>query len=133
MKVALPTWDKRLAPVLDFAHRLLMAKVKDGAVTRRWYHPMNPRSSSLSQAAALSQLGIDVLICGSLSIDLSVLIRSSSMRIIPGITGDVEEILQAFLHNTLCDPRFQMPGAVAGDSKLQEDTLGTDGWVRFSR
>jgi len=120
MNVALPIWDKRLSPVLDFAHRLLVAKIKDGAVTRRWYHPMNPRLPPFSQAAMLSQLGIDVLICGSLSIDLSVLIRSSNMRIIPCITGDVEEILQAFLHNRLCEPRFRMPGAVAEDRKSQE-------------
>ena len=68
----------------------------------------------------LSQLGIDVLICGSLSIDLSVLISSSSMWVIPGITGDVEEILQAFLNNTLFEPGFRMPGAVAEDRKSQE-------------
>jgi len=120
MNVALPIWDKRLAPVLDFAHRLLVAKIEDGAVTRRGYHPMNPRLPPLSQATVLSQLGIDVLICGSLSIDLSVLIRSSSMRVIPGITGDIEEILQAFLNNTLFEPRFRMPGAVAEDRKSQE-------------
>ena len=114
MKVALPIWGQRLSPVLDFAHRLLVVETKNGAVTQRWYHLMNPQRPTFSQAALLSGLGVSVLICGSISLDLANMIRPSGIRIIPFITGEVEEILQSFLNNTLSDPRFRMPG---GDNK----------------
>jgi len=119
MKVALPVWDKRLSPVLDFAHRLLVAKIQNRAVMQRWYHPINPQLSIFSQAAVLSHLGIEVLICGSLSSDLSDMIQSFGIQIIPGLTGDVEEILHAFLNNRLAEPRFRLPGANAGSRRFQ--------------
>jgi wyosine [tRNA(Phe)-imidazoG37] synthetase (radical SAM superfamily) len=118
MKVALPIWGHRLSPVLDFAHRLLVVEIKNGAVTQRWYRLMNPQLSSFSQAAVLSDLGIGVLICGSISLDLANMIRTSGTRIVPFITGEVEEILQAYLNNTLSDPRFRMPGSYTKDDRV---------------
>lgn len=115
MKVALPVWGQRLSPVLDFAHRLLVVDIKKGAVTRRKYHLMDPRLPSFSQAAVLAELGVSVLICGSISLDLVNMIRPAGIRIIPSISGRVEEIVQAYLNDSLSDPRFRMPGAHAGD------------------
>lgn len=128
MKVALPIWGQRLSPVLDFAHRLLVVEIKKGAVARSQYHPMNPELPIFSRAIWLSELGIRVLICGSVSFDLANMIRTSGIRIIPAITGEVEDILQAYLQNSLSDPRFRMPGAksenhrVSGKDSASRDT-----------
>jgi len=118
MKIGLPIWGQRLSPVLDFAHRLLVVEVKNGVVTQRRYHLINPRLPSFSQARVLSDLQISMLICGSISLDLANMIRPSGIRVIPYITGEVEEILQAYLNNTLSDPRFRMPGVYTKNERV---------------
>lgn len=110
MKIGLPIWGQRLSPVLDFAHQLLVVEVKNGVVAQRRYHKMNPRLPAISQATVLADLQISMLICGSISLDLANLIRPCGIRIIPFITGEVEEILRAYLNNTLSHPKFRMPG-----------------------
>jgi predicted Fe-Mo cluster-binding NifX family protein len=119
MKIGLPIWGQRLSPVLDFAHRLLIVEVKGGVITQRRYHLMNPRLPIISQAAQLSHLKINLLICGSISLDLANLIRPFGIRIIPFVTGEVEKILQAYLNNTLSDPQFRMPGVDPKNKKLR--------------
>jgi predicted Fe-Mo cluster-binding NifX family protein len=110
MKIGLPIWGQRLSPVLDFAHQLLVVEVRNGVVAQRRYHKMNPRLPAISQATVLADLQISMLICGSISLDLANLIRPCGIRIIPFITGEVEEILRAYLNNTLSHPKFRMPG-----------------------
>lgn len=115
MKIALPIWDQRLSPVLDFAHRLLVVEIEDGAVARRWHHLMNPQLPSFSKAAELAKLGVGALICGSVSLDLANMIRPFGIRIIPFLTGTIEDILEGYIHDRLAESRFQMPGGYAGD------------------
>ena len=118
MKIGLPIWGQRLSPVLDFAHRLLVVEINNGAVTKRRYHKLNPRLPAISQATALSDLQIGMLICGSISLELANLIRPCGIRIVPFITGEIEEILQAYLNNTLSDSKFRIPGMVAKNERI---------------
>ena len=39
------------------------------------------------------------------------MIESHRIRIIPFVAGGVEEVLDAYLTNGLCDSRFRMPGS----------------------
>jgi predicted Fe-Mo cluster-binding NifX family protein len=119
MKIGLPIWGQRLSPVLDFAHQLLVVEVRNGVVTQRRYHKMNPQLPAISQATVLSDLQISMLICGSISLDLANLIRPCGIRIIPFITGEVEEILQAYLNNSLSDPKFMLPGVHTRNETVQ--------------
>ena len=126
MKAALPVWGQRLSPVFDFAHRLLVVEIEIGAVTKRRNHPMNPSLPPVFQAAMLTDMGVEVVICGSISRELATMIRSSGIRIISGITGDIGDILQAYLNDTLYSPRFQVPGVHTATGRDRHGRISTE-------
>ena len=58
----------------------------------------------------VTQLGVNVLICGAISMPLETMLVSAGVRVIPHTCGTVEEVLQAFASGRLTDETFLMPG-----------------------
>ena len=109
MKVALTVWERRISPVFDCARMLLVADIENQTVTGRWYKPFLSVFPSL-RAAELFDLGIDVLICGAISQVFANTIEAYGLRIFPFVTGDPNQVLDAYLRGTLHRTDFQMPG-----------------------
>jgi predicted Fe-Mo cluster-binding NifX family protein len=109
MKIALPVWESRVSPVFDVAGRLLIVDVEDGLVSARDELPLATPDPS-ERVRRLSELGIEVLICGAISRFLEAELLASGLRTIPRVCGEVEDIIQAYLTGTLTQPAFQMPG-----------------------
>jgi predicted Fe-Mo cluster-binding NifX family protein len=109
MRVALTIWENRISPVFDCARLLLVADIKNQTVTGMCYMPFLSTLPSL-RAAELSDLGIDVLICGAISHVFASTIESYGIRIFPFITGDPNRIIDAYLKDTLHRAEFKMPG-----------------------
>lgn len=109
LRVALPVWNGRVAPVFDCAERLVIVDIENSEeVNRREvilsYYPPPFR------AERLRELGVDVLLCGAISRPLAGMISSSGVRLVPFIAGDVEQVLQAYLTGGLQTARFSVPG-----------------------
>ncbi|MBW1695841.1 MAG: hypothetical protein JRH18_14425 [Deltaproteobacteria bacterium] len=122
MEVALPVWKNRVSPVFDFAHRVLIASIENRVVTRKRYYRINPDLPSLSQLAKLSTLGVKVLICGAISKELENMVRSLGIHVISSVTGDITQVLDAYLNDTLSSPKFQLPdGRAKGGILHHED------------
>jgi predicted Fe-Mo cluster-binding NifX family protein len=113
MKIAIPTWNGRVSPVFDTTSRLLVVEIKEESETARFETDISEHFLP-SKTMRLTGLGIDTLICGAISRPLASMITTAGIKLIPWISGQVEEVVQAFLTNTLFDPRFIMPGC-AGD------------------
>ena len=113
MKIAIPTWNGRVSPVFDTASRLLVVEIGKESEGARFETDISEYFLP-SKSMRLTGLGIDTLICGAISRPLAYMITTAGIKLIPWISGQVEEIVQAFLTNTLFDPRFIMPGC-AGD------------------
>lgn len=96
MQVALTVWCGRISPLFDATRTLLVADVKDRTITARHYEPLDD-DSALSRADRLNALGVDVLICGGISEAFADLIEARGIKLIPFSTGEVEEVLQAYL------------------------------------
>lgn len=109
MKVAVPDWQGRVSPVFDVAEQVLLVDLDDSQEGRG-------RSESLAgktpheRARRLSELGIDVLVCGAISWPLESLLAANGIRVIPLICGQVAEVVRAFREGTLRDDQFAMPG-----------------------
>jgi len=110
MKVALPVWDNRVSPVFDFAHAILIAEIENRKVSSKQYLPVDPHLPPFSQAANLSRLGVEILICGAVSQMLEDMIASYGIRVIPAVSGNIEEVLQAHLEGNLSSSKYRMPG-----------------------
>ena len=61
-------------------------------------------------AAALSQLGVNLLICSAISTPLESVLRSSGVDVVPDVCGSVDEILKAVMAGDTSLGKFRTPG-----------------------
>jgi predicted Fe-Mo cluster-binding NifX family protein len=108
-RIAVGTWRGRVSTTLDFAGSLLVADMAGGEVLAR-------REASLGTAVPqliamrLEQMGAEVVICGAISRCLARNLELRGIRVIPLVSGAVEEVLQAFAEDRLTDGSFLMAG-----------------------
>ena len=112
MEVALTVWENRISPVFDSARMLLIANIENKMVTSRCYEPFYS-DLPLHRAARLSDLGVRVLICGAVSQPLANMIEAYGIELIPFVAGDVNQVLEAYIKDSLSTPNFRMPGCKA--------------------
>ena len=108
-RIAIPTWNGTVSPVFDTASRLLVVEVGEEGECSRFETDISEHFLP-SKSIRLTGLGIDTLICGAISRPLTYMITTAGIKLIPWISGQVEDVLQAFLTGTLLDIRFMMPG-----------------------
>jgi predicted Fe-Mo cluster-binding NifX family protein len=110
MRVAIPTWNGRVSPVFDSASRLLVVEVGEEGEYSRFETDISEHFLP-SKTMRLTGLGIDTLICGAISRPLAYMVTTAGINLIAWISGQVEDILQAFLNGNLFDIQFLMPGS----------------------
>jgi len=109
MRVALATWNGRISPVFDVARQVLVVDVEGGReVSRR--EEVLPGTDPQAQAAKLTALGAEVLICGAISRPMASVLSAAGVRVLPFVAGPVEEVLAAWLSGGLPAPAWSMPG-----------------------
>jgi predicted Fe-Mo cluster-binding NifX family protein len=109
MRVAIAVWNDRVSPVFDAASRLMLVDIEDGLVRARREEVL-PESFPTERAKRLTELGIEVLICGAISRQLGALVEGCGITVGPWIAGPADEVLEAYLAGRLPDPRWLMPG-----------------------
>ena len=110
MKIAIPTWNGRVSPVFDSASRLLVVEVGDEGKYSRFETDISEHFLP-SKTMRLTGLGVDTLICGAISRPLAYMVTTAGINLIAWISGQVEDVLQAFLRGNLFDIQFLMPGS----------------------
>jgi predicted Fe-Mo cluster-binding NifX family protein len=109
MRIAVPVWRDRVSPVFDVAGNLLLVDLEDGAPLQR--SDANIREDDIhARVQKLSELGVDILICGAISRPLETILTAAGVKVIARICGGVEEVLGAYRSGRLGDPAFAMPG-----------------------
>ena len=109
MRIAIPQWQGRIAPVFDVAANLLLVDVEDNRETHR-EEKRFVKTELSARTAELLSCGTEVLICGAISAPLQFRIAASGVHVIAFICGAVDEVLPAYLNGTLGSPSFAMPG-----------------------
>lgn len=106
--IAIAVMRGRVAPVLDWCSRMLLfpALTGGGPSQEVWAPELGP----LERLQLLQQKGVDTLICGALSANLQNCAMQLGLRIIPGVAGEVDEVLRAYRQHRLNRPNFWMPG-----------------------
>jgi predicted Fe-Mo cluster-binding NifX family protein len=108
MRVALSTWNGRISPVFDVARTLLILDVGDARLAER--HEQALDEGPLARIDRIAAEGVRVLVCGAISRPLAEMLASKGVRVIPFISGNIEEVVRAYLSGKLDCPRFAMPG-----------------------
>ncbi len=109
IRIALPVFRARIAPVLDSCLKVLVVQIEDDGQTetRELYVY---RLSSAERVNVLKREGVTTLVCSGISETLQTMLEGARIHVMMGIAGPVEDVLSAFVSNRLDDPRFSMPG-----------------------
>ena len=116
MIVAIPVWSDQVSTVFDFAHHILLVELDGSNEIGRSEHPLQ-EGPPIFRANKLSRFGAEVLICGAISRPLARIVASHGIKIIPFVSGTVNDVLNAYLTGRLADSRFCLPGCRPGDRK----------------
>jgi len=110
MRIAVSIWEDKVSPVLDTATKLLITE--SGTQKKRSRFEVFLIKKDISQRCSFIRgLEIDVLICGAVSRIFSWMLKASGIKIISGISGPAEDVLEAYFHGNLLQPKFLMPGS----------------------
>jgi predicted Fe-Mo cluster-binding NifX family protein len=109
MKVVLTVWENRISPVADSARQLLVVDVEDRTIRGRYTECLDPESV-FYRARRLADLEVKIFICGAISDFFASLVEGYGIRLIPFVCGQAEEVLDAYLDDSLQSPRFMMTG-----------------------
>lgn len=108
-KIAIPTFQNRVSPVLDSCNHILLVDVTDNTEQDRETVFMG-ECTLTDRCSTFVKMGIKTVICGGVSESLANMIKGSDIVLINGIAGDIDEVIKAYLENRLQLPVFYMPG-----------------------
>lgn len=106
MRVALPICRGRISPVFDVSQHLRLVEVKDGAAVNQIEHLVVG-----DRIRELAELGVKTLICGAVSQELEHDLRAHGIEVTAGVSGPVDEVVEAYLEDRLRDGKYVMPGS----------------------
>ena len=109
MKTVIPVFKNRVSPVFDWCSNLLLIEFQCGWEIKRSEVTITC-ADPVRQADQLVELGASMVVCGGIGKILLLLIEAKSIRVISGVSGDIDDVLTAMSVGELCHPRFLMPG-----------------------
>ncbi len=109
MKMALTVWENRISPVFDAAQMLLVVEIEHNKIISRHYEPLYPELPA-RLAGRLAEMNVAVFICGAISEMPANILEANGIRLVPFITGDAGDIIDAYIKDIPFMPTFSMPG-----------------------
>jgi len=113
VRVAIAIWRERVSPVFDVARQVLVVEVP----WKRWGDWTMEELGELSERSRvtrLSELNIELLVCGAISSPLWEMLMDAKIDVQPHVSGSLSQVLQAVADGRINDPIFRMPGCVSG-------------------
>ncbi len=107
--IALTVWGNRISPVFETSRQLLIVESYNGSIQRQFYHTFTS-DLQLDRVCKLFEFNINVLLCGAISNMFANMVRAYGIQLFPFLTGQVQEILDAYFLGTLFSPQYTMPG-----------------------
>ena len=117
MRLAVPIWNERVSPVFDTAKWLLLVEVEHGAEAGRQMVEVAVAPFPTQRACRLTELHVNVLICGAISRTQAGFVSAARIELIPWVAGPVEDVLRAYLAGRLSESHWRMPGCTDGPAR----------------
>jgi predicted Fe-Mo cluster-binding NifX family protein len=112
MNIVIPVFKNRVSPVFDWCSNLLVVEIQSGREVGR-SEVAAAITDPVRQADQVVNLGAGLVVCGGIGEILLGLIEAKNIHIIPGVSGDIDDVLAALSSGELPHPRFMMPGCGA--------------------
>jgi len=108
-RAAFSLWNDRIAPVFDVARNLLIVDTAQGAETGRIERRFSGDSPQ-ERAMRLASLQVDHLVCGAITRETADALQDRGIQVVSFVSGEIEQVLQAWLHGHLNERSLHMPG-----------------------
>jgi len=108
-RIAIPIFQARISPVLDACNRLMIVDIGQGKEIQRTEVSL-VKMSRRERMEAISRWQVDKIICAGVSELMCSYIAGQGVRLISGIAGEPDKIIDAYIHNRLDQECFLMPG-----------------------
>lgn len=109
MKTAFPFWENRIAPVFDSAQQICIVEVDFGRIVREGQEPLTG-DLPVQKALRLTELGVGTLVCGAISRPLQEMVIGCGIQVVPFVSGDLHEVIQAWFSRGFDRRVYAMPG-----------------------
>ncbi len=109
MKVAITIWNEHISPVFDVCKKMLILDIQDKKIISQREENFID-DDPLKKISQLSYFSIHTLICGAISKNLADELSSLNIKIIPFISGKIENVIFAYISDQLLESSFLMPG-----------------------
>ena len=121
--LAIPVWDDQVSTTFDFARKLLIVAAAGEREVSRKEAVLGDEPVD-RKARKIRDLGVQVVLCGAVSQPLARAVLQAGIRIVPYISGQVDDVLGAYLCGRLSEPRFIQPGCRPGARKRWQHRRG---------
>jgi predicted Fe-Mo cluster-binding NifX family protein len=111
--LGVPLYGDDVAPRFCSADQFMIAEL-DGGRVRRVRRLSIPEEACSERFERLSAAGVRVLLCGGFNRSFLPLAESFGIRVIFGLVGEAERLVDAFLHNEIERYRFLPCGGGRG-------------------
>ncbi|MGM0453475.1 MAG: NifB/NifX family molybdenum-iron cluster-binding protein [Thermodesulfobacteriota bacterium] len=109
MKIALSVWNGRISPVFDVSRHLMLFEVEAGKVVAT-FEEIFSSDNPFQKVRRLADIDVDVLICGAVSQTVDTMLENKGIERIAFIAGDIDDVISAYLADTLPNADMTMPG-----------------------
>lgn len=106
-RLAIPVFRSRVAPVLNWCSTIRIFSEETTTLGREI---TLPNMSAFDRLKVLQDEGVQTVICGALSPDLLRYGESIGLQIIPGVAGEISDVIEAYRAEALDQPCFWIPG-----------------------
>ena len=103
LKIAIPRFGEYVAPCLGAAATLGIYTVEQDVVVEQTNFPLES-DRALDRVRLLRDQYVDVVICGGIQDRIEDIIRANGIRVFSWVSGNVEDLLHAFLRGELQTP-----------------------------
>jgi len=108
-KIIIPVHNNRISPLFDVSRNFVLVEIEHGMDRLREYFQID-NDSVMARIEILANIRPDFIFCSAISRMYADILLNRGIDIIPGIIGDVEEVISAYIHMNLKMDRFLMPG-----------------------
>jgi len=112
-RTAFSLWNERIAPVFDVARHFWIIDAAEGLIvgqTGRRFSSDDPQERALR----LSTLQVEQLVCGAITRSSYEALTERGIRVVSFVAGDLDQVVQASLSDSLHDGHLAMPGCRRG-------------------
>jgi len=110
MKAALSVWNNRIAPVFDVARKVLLVDIDPLRTDADHDEVLLPPEPDERKVKRLSELDIDVLVCGAVSRFMETMLVNAGIQVIGFVAGNCLEIIDALRSGDFQSSDYAMPG-----------------------